>query len=114
MQYDYVIPWKPRAKQRPRVARGVAYTPKETREAEAAIREQYVERAEELQLEGPLAVHIELYNDQFAIRIESHSDYQERRLRGDIDNYAKTILDALNGVAWVDDKQINYLSMEKM
>ena len=28
------------------------------------------------------------------------------KLRGDLDNYIKTILDALNGVAWDDDSQV--------
>jgi len=32
---------------------------------------------------------------------------------GDADNYAKTILDGLNGVAWVDDRQVRRLIIEK-
>jgi crossover junction endodeoxyribonuclease RusA len=35
-------------------------------------------------------------------------------LRGDIDNYVKSILDALNGVAWEDDKQIIELTVKKL
>jgi Holliday junction resolvase RusA-like endonuclease len=35
------------------------------------------------------------------------------KLTGDIDNYAKSILDALNGVAYADDKQIVSLYLEK-
>jgi crossover junction endodeoxyribonuclease RusA len=30
----------------------------------------------------------------------------QRQNAGDLDNYVKCILDALNGVAWVDDKQV--------
>ena len=37
----------------------------------------------------------------------------KKRLRGDIDNYAKSVLDALNGVAYKDDKQIVRLDLEK-
>ena len=33
--------------------------------------------------------------------------------RADVDNVAKGILDALNGVAWVDDKQVGRLVVEK-
>lgn len=33
--------------------------------------------------------------------------------RGDIDNFSKTVLDALNGVAWVDDCQVYSLSATK-
>ena len=35
------------------------------------------------------------------------------KLTGDIDNYAKSVLDALNGVAYTDDKQIVCLYLEK-
>jgi Holliday junction resolvase RusA-like endonuclease len=34
-------------------------------------------------------------------------------LKGDVDNYVKSVLDALNGVAWEDDKQIISLTVEK-
>lgn len=34
--------------------------------------------------------------------------------RPDCDNLAKSILDALNGLAYKDDKQITYLSIEKL
>lgn len=37
----------------------------------------------------------------------------ESRRRRDIDNMAKLVLDALNGLAWVDDHQIDLLSVER-
>jgi hypothetical protein len=37
----------------------------------------------------------------------------DSRLRGDIDNYIKTIMDGLNGVAWDDDKQVFHVVAEK-
>lgn len=33
--------------------------------------------------------------------------------RADVDNYAKAVLDSLNGVIWEDDKQITSLSINK-
>ncbi len=33
--------------------------------------------------------------------------------KADVDNYAKAILDALNGELWEDDKQIEHLSISK-
>ena len=33
--------------------------------------------------------------------------------RGDIDNRLKAILDAFNGLVWVDDKQVDFLSIER-
>jgi Holliday junction resolvase RusA-like endonuclease len=38
---------------------------------------------------------------------------QDRRRR-DIDNAAKTVLDALNGVAWDDDSQVDRLCVQRM
>lgn len=38
------------------------------------------------------------------------SKRREDRTSGDIDNYAKTVLDALNGIAWEDDRQIVHLT----
>jgi len=35
-----------------------------------------------------------------------------RRRAGDIDGYAKTLLDALNKVVWVDDSQVRRLEVE--
>jgi Holliday junction resolvase RusA-like endonuclease len=31
---------------------------------------------------------------------------EESKLRGDVDNYVKSLLDGLNGVAYDDDKQV--------
>ena len=33
--------------------------------------------------------------------------------RQDVDNVAKAVLDALNGIAWVDDTQVQRLVVEK-
>jgi Holliday junction resolvase RusA-like endonuclease len=41
------------------------------------------------------------------------SKFTKSELRGDIDNYAKSVLDALNGVAFKDDKQVIILELEK-
>lgn len=32
---------------------------------------------------------------------------------GDVDNYAKSCLDALNGIVWIDDRQITVLTATK-
>jgi crossover junction endodeoxyribonuclease RusA len=33
------------------------------------------------------------------------------RASADADNYAKLVMDALNGIAWVDDRQVTHLSV---
>lgn len=110
----YTIPWKPHAKQRPRVANGHAYTSKATREAEKKIKEAFFEHAAGHEvIEGPTAVKVVMFNDCFTIEFTPTVEYSNRKLRGDVDNYAKTILDSLNGIAYVDDKQITHLTMEK-
>ena len=37
--------------------------------------------------------------------VKSHMSLRDGRI-GDVDNYAKSILDGLNGVAWEDDRQV--------
>ena len=114
MRQDHlIVPWKPHAKQRPRVANNRAYTPKATKDAEARIVEAFLERWTGEPYDTPLEVRIDLANEDFDIHIMETEDYVQRKLRGDIDNYAKTILDALNGIAWVDDSQIRELRMRK-
>ena len=103
---------KPRSKQRPRSTRsGHTYTPKETREYEKKISEAYSGVAF---VDGPLEVELVFDNDKTTIVIkELKLAKNPSKLRGDIDNYAKAILDALNGVAYTDDKQIVCLYVEK-
>lgn len=39
---------------------------------------------------------------------------EKSKLRGDLDNYTKLIADALNGVAWIDDRQVVKLTAVKL
>lgn len=90
---------EPKSKQRPRFARGHAYTPKETLEAEAMVREAYLEAGGFL-FEGQ--VRMELV---FAL---------SNRRRRDADNMAKLVMDALNKVAYHDDNQVIELTIKKV
>lgn len=101
------IPWKPHAKQRPRSARGHTYTPAPTKKAEAAILAALKERLPDHEaFDCPLGVDIAFFDDHFQLVVWPVDDYKNRRLRGDTDNYLKTVLDAANGFLWDDDKQI--------
>jgi Holliday junction resolvase RusA-like endonuclease len=56
--------------------------------------------------EGEVAVHIVIDSEGTAVIVERVDIETKSSLRGDIDNYVKTVLDGLNGVAWLDDKQV--------
>lgn len=117
-QYQEVLVlWTPHAKQRPRVTKGgVAYTSKATRQAESEIRRQFDDAivTEWAPFAEPISVELLLANDHFHLAVQPMADYENRRLRGDVDNYAKTILDALNHRAWEDDKWIRSLTVTKL
>lgn len=112
---EVMVPWKPHAKQRPRVTRRGTFTPQATRDAESNIRQAFFDAVgDDFEMfTGPVRVEIDLANKHFRIRIDECDDYENRALRGDTDNYMKTIGDALNGVAWEDDKLIVELEVRK-
>jgi crossover junction endodeoxyribonuclease RusA len=100
---------KPRVKQRPRLGRrGRVFTPEATLVHEAAIAEAWKKKfGRRKPLEGPVKVTVDF--DKHGMWIEVAPTELESVLRGDIDNYMKAVLDALNGIAYVDDGQISVL-----
>lgn len=105
-----------RGKGRPRFVRatGRAYTPDKTAEAMAAIRAAWLDATDEKAPSGtPVTVAI------VAVRPLPKSRpkriVREADVSGvDLDNLEKLCLDALNGVAWDDDRQVNNLSGIKL
>ena len=92
------IPVKPKPKGRPRFARsGHAFTPKATREYEQLLA-WHMRFAVGKPLGGNLAVLLIFVT----------------RSRADVDNLAKAVLDAGNGVLFVDDRQIKTLEIHKI
>jgi Holliday junction resolvase RusA-like endonuclease len=88
-------------KERPRVASGRAYTAKRTRDYETQLawsaRAAYGHPAP---VTCPVHVTIRLV-------------YASRRALPDLDNAAKAILDALNGVVYADDRQVDSLAVSR-
>ena len=116
-----VIDGAVRGKQRPRLTRsGHVYTPKETRDAEAGITKLASEAmAGRDLLTGPVSLNI------FMV-IEPPKSMPKRRRqwlienrcavtkKPDLDNIAKLIGDALNGVAFEDDSQVAELWVKRV
>lgn len=111
MIHTQFIEIKPRAKERPRTNRktGVTYTPKATADYEKAIAAAYTGP----KFEGPVEVEVRFFDYGFSLRVQSLDDGARSKLRGDLDNYVKAVQDGLNGVAYVDDRQIVALWAEK-
>ena len=107
-----VIEGEPAAKGRPRMTKkGGAYTPRKTREAEArmkgAIRRQWRKEP----LNGPVGVKVVLY---FKRPASVARKVQYRAKKPDIDNCLKSVLDAMNGICFADDKQVVSIAAVKM
>lgn len=94
-----VIPGEPFAKQRPRArplgkGRVTMYTPPETVEAEARVAAAW------------RAAHPDYVPSETARYGLSATFYRYARYRRDQDNLLKLLQDGLNGLAWVDDYQV--------
>ncbi len=99
--YSITIPGRPVPKGRPRLGvhgrKAYVYTPPKTKEYEKLVG--WVWKCAGCKpLNGPIAVKLHLF-----IRGRS----------GDVDNYSKSILDGLNGVAYEDDDQVVELQVRK-
>ena len=104
------VPHKPVPKGRPRMTRrGRVFTPKRTLDAETLVAEAWGDNPK---FTGEVGLVMLLGSDGTLITVFPH-DAEPQKLRGDIDNYVKTIMDGLNGKAWDDDKQVTYLVAEK-
>lgn len=92
---------------------GRAYTPRKTADAMESIRAAYAAAGGSKAPEGAeVSVHITTIRPlpkTTPRRIEDEPDVH----KPDVDNIAKLVLDALNGVAWEDDAQVTDLVVGK-
>ena len=104
-----------RAQPRPRFRRnGSPYTPKKDKEYREAIQQAYKDGGGVWFGEAPLRVVINIYRAlPNSYKRKTREVVQPDTFKPDIDNLAKAILDALNGIAWVDDAQIVGLEVHK-
>lgn len=111
MYIELEIPGKPKGKSRARRAEnGQFYIPKATRTRETEIRTIYTRHYGTLKAPRGTAVSVEVT----AFFHKKSTDRTDQPLRTpDIDNIAKLVLDALNGTAWDDDRQVWHITAER-
>ena len=122
-EVNFTIPGKAQAKQRPKFNRfsGRAYTPKQTVSFENWVKDCYfrsISSIDNKPTDKPLKVAITMYVE---IPQSKSKKQKEKMLTGeikpivkpDVDNVAKSILDALNGIIYLDDKQVVDLRVRK-
>lgn len=111
--HSFEIEGRPRAKGRPRfrvIGNGkvIAYTDSATREFEKHVADSY----DGPLFEGTIAVTIECHTGSTYVSIREYPEW-DPKLRGDVDNYGKAILDGLQGKAFKNDSQVIALDMSK-
>lgn len=107
-----IIPEKVKAKERPRFSihkgRVITYTPKATHNFENNLK-RYFYTQNCRKLSGSIEVKIQMY---FGVK-DKKLWGEPKNTRPDIDNFVKSVLDGLNGLAWDDDGQIVKITAEK-
>jgi len=100
--YTEPIP-KARARTVVRNGRVMSFTPKATAEAEATIRAQIADSKTFYQKDTPLMLSVTFH-------VSRPPSVPKKRIlpitRPDIDNYIKTVMDAINGYLMADDSQV--------
>jgi Holliday junction resolvase RusA-like endonuclease len=101
----------PVAKGRPRLGKFGAFTPAKTRKAEGELR-YFISQNNPTLFTGAICVAIDF------VLVRPASVTAKKRpwpvTRPDIDNYVKGVMDAANGILWVDDAQIVTLLSRKL
>ena len=108
---EFTVEGKPVGKARPRVTKRGTYTPTKTKNYDQLVQWSYKNKYKDKPLEGPLRVDITFY---MYIPKNTSKIRRERKIAREIlptkkpdwDNMAKSITDALNGLAYKDDNQI--------
>ena len=120
---SFKIPGRVQAKQRPRfnVKNGRTYTPQQTVKYESYVKGCYIDYMSQfgwLPLQGAINAEIEVFiqvpkSDSKKLKQAKLSGEIRPLIKPDVDNLCKTILDALNGLAYDDDKQVVECTVKK-
>ena len=111
---------EPVAKGRPRGGKNGYYTPQKTKAYEDLVKQAYERDAGNIKFQKPAAVGVVIgvycpipKSDSKALKGLKAANKIYNTKKGDVDNYAKTVLDALVGVAYDDDSQVALLLVAK-
>ena len=123
-EIEFYVDGRPRGKERPRHAQMpngkiITYTPKATKDYEAEIRKAFIYSGGvsfpddvPLMVEATALMPIPKSASK-AKAAEMESGAVTPVCKPDVDNIGKIALDALNGLAWTDDKQVTALIVRK-
>ncbi len=92
------------------------YTPKTTQANMNIIRKAFTKAVEDLGIDVSLEKEIAIEINAYALMPKTrpkHIKWETNMFKPDADNIAKLVMDALNGVAYKDDKQITELYVRK-
>ena len=106
MKYQFEVPGEIVGKERPRVNMytGRVYTPGKTKDYEFLVQQYFKMKYPRYEmLEGRLSINIIAY-----LKIPKSTTKKP-----DVDNIAKSILDAMNNFVFKDDNQVSKISVEK-
>lgn len=123
MKASFTVFGRPQGKGRPRFGQGRTYTPKSTREYETKIADAYRRMCSvngTVMHFGDRPIRMEIIafyplpkSSSRAVQEAAFSGEIRPTIRPDLDNVAKTVMDALNGVAYDDDKQVVHITAQK-
>ena len=119
MRREFIVEGKVQAKQRPRFTGKFVYTPKQTIEYENWVKTSYLTKYRgQPVLENALKVKIIAFYEvpksaSKKKRLQMLNNEIFPTIKPDTDNIAKSVLDSLNGIAFLDDKQVVKLEVEK-
>lgn len=118
--FEFEILGKPQGKERPRLSRYGTYTPTKTKNYEELVRWSFKNKYKNvIPTEKPLKVKIIAeFEPSKSMSQKKRREVLQKQTwytqKSDIDNITKIILDALNKIIYIDDKQVVVLQAKKI
>ena len=121
-EFEFTVDIIPKGKERPRATNkggfSHIYTPRSTMEYERKIAECFLESGGTVFEHKYIKISVKAYfpipkNTRKSERLLLETDLVPYDKKPDVDNVVKSVMDALNNVAYIDDKQVVSLKAEK-